>query len=80
MQLDDSAFVIQRDDQWLKTASPEEILHAKEQGELAEVMGQRVPVARHRPIGEQHLKQMSPAEIARAYEDGDLDELLGRSA
>lgn len=80
MQLDDDVFVAQRDDQWLKAASPEEILHAKEQGELAEVMGQRVPFARHRAVKEQELKQMSPDEIARAYEDGDLDELLGRSS
>lgn len=80
MELDESAFVPQRGEQWLSTASPEEILCAKEKGELARLMGDRVPFARHRRVSEQDLKRMSPDEIVRALEDGDLDELLGRSS
>lgn len=72
--------VPQRDEAWTKTASPEEIARAHAAGELAQLMGARVPrsFSRDTQLTEDDLSSMTPSEVDGALKAGALDELLGR--
>lgn len=74
----------QRDDAWLKAATPEEIAAAYDAGELEEL--QTGVVRSHPEIGSvpglQHdqawVDAMPADRVAAAFEAGELDALLGR--
>jgi hypothetical protein len=63
----------QRDEQWLRGASLEEIREAFEAGEMAELLRPH-PVPQ---LGAADLKHMSPEEIVAAGSAGRLDGALG---
>lgn len=73
------ARVRQRDEAWLRTATPDQVTQARDAGELNELLGRRVPVVPDGQADDEQLSQMTPEEIARAYDSGQLDELLGRA-
>lgn len=72
--------VPQRDEAWAKAASPKEVARAHAAGELAELMGARVPrsFSRDTQLTEDDLRGMTPSEMADAFKAGAIDELLGR--
>ncbi len=70
----------QRDDAWLKTATPEEIADAMGRGELAELLGRAAPSAEvDGQAAEVDLEAMTPEQVADAYHAGKFDALLGRA-
>lgn len=65
----------QRDEQWLKHASPEQIVAAQDAGELDDLTGR----SRYPSTGQlqpEHLGKMSADEIRQAHQDGRLTHLL----
>lgn len=75
--------VPQRTEEWLTTATANQITAAHAAGELAALLGGPVPlrVAEDRdvPVGAVDLVGLSPDAIAAAYHAGHLDEVLGRT-
>ena len=76
-----STQVPQRDETWLKAASPAEMGRAYAAGELAELIGLPVPlqVAPGEQFTGEQLAKMTPDEITKAFNGGACDELLGRN-
>ncbi|OPG04127.1 hypothetical protein [Microbispora sp. GKU 823] len=68
---------MQRDEDWLAAATPEQINAAYEAGELNALMGTPV-IPNDGQLTDDHLKQMTPEQINRAYESGQLDHILGK--
>lgn len=75
---------VQRDEAWLKTATPEQIAAAEEAGELDALQGR---VVRTFPeVGSipglqrerEWIDAATPDRLAAAYEAGELDAYLGR--
>lgn len=67
---------IQRDETWLKTATPEQIVNAQDAGELDDLTGR----SRYPSTGQlqpEHLGKMSADEIRQAYQSGRLTHVLG---
>jgi hypothetical protein len=67
---------VQRDEAWLKQASPEQIVKAQQAGELDDLTGR----SRYPSTGQltaEHLGRMDTREIRQAYKAGRLADVLG---
>lgn len=66
----------QRTEEWLKRATPDQIVKAQDAGELDDLTGR----SRYPSTGQltpEHLGQMSPDEIRKAHTEGRLTHVLG---
>ncbi|RAY13602.1 hypothetical protein DPM19_18155 [Actinomadura craniellae] len=67
----------QRDDAWLKAATPAQIAQAHDAGELVALMGGHVPdIPAEGQLTHEHVTQMTPAQITQALHAGRLTDVL----
>lgn len=77
--------VLQHDEAWLRTATPDQINAAYQAGELTAIVAVPAPerpeaTAPEGQLDADTVKAMRPQEITEALDAGTLDHLLGRSA
>ncbi|MFI9846509.1 hypothetical protein ACIHFD_56470 [Nonomuraea sp. NPDC051941] len=67
---------IQRDKQWLRNATPEQIVAAQDAGELDDLTGRSRYPSRGQ-LTPEHLGRMNRDEIRQAHREGRLADVLG---